>query len=121
MDKQISSLQFDDDGFLTSPEQWSEVIASDIAHGSGIDRLENKHLDVLRYLREHYLAKGTLPAERNLCRDLDMEHECIDRLFGGDLMRAWRIAGLPNPGEEAKTYMRRRPNRMRRRPNHRGN
>jgi tRNA 2-thiouridine synthesizing protein E len=28
----------------------------------------------------------------------------VDRLFGG-CREAWRIAGLPNPGEEAKSYM----------------
>jgi tRNA 2-thiouridine synthesizing protein E len=28
----------------------------------------------------------------------------VQRLFGG-CREAWRIAGLPNPGEEAKNYM----------------
>ena len=101
----MSQPEFDEDGFLVHPEVWSESLALDMANSSGIDRLDEDHWHVLRYLRDHFLTHGTLPAERNVCRETGLDSHCMERLFGNDLKRAWRIAGLPNPGEEAKTYM----------------
>lgn len=34
----------------------------------------------------------------------DPAEHCVKQLFGGPL-EAWRIAGLPDPGEEARAYM----------------
>jgi tRNA 2-thiouridine synthesizing protein E len=39
-----------------------------------------------------------------VCRTHDLDRNAIKNLFGG-CRQAWRIAGLPNPGEEAKAYM----------------
>lgn len=36
--------------------------------------------------------------------ELDLVANCVHRLFGGPL-EAWKVAGLPDPGEEARTYM----------------
>jgi tRNA 2-thiouridine synthesizing protein E len=33
-----------------------------------------------------------------------MDKHAVQRLFGG-CRAAWRIAGLPNPGDEALSYM----------------
>jgi dissimilatory sulfite reductase related protein len=41
---------------------------------------------------------------RRVCRETALSKSEIYDLFGGCL-RAWRIAGLPNPGEEARTYL----------------
>jgi tRNA 2-thiouridine synthesizing protein E len=107
----VSSASFDEDGFLVSADLWSEDVAREIARGSGIDHLGEDHWRVLRYLREHFLASGTLPVERNVCREVGLQEHCIEDLFGNDLKQAWRIAGLPNPGEEAKVYMAQRSTR----------
>jgi tRNA 2-thiouridine synthesizing protein E len=101
----VSRPDFDEDGFLISADRWSESVALDIARSSGIEQLGEDHWRVLHYLREHFLASGTLPVERNVCREVGLQDHCIEELFGNDLKRAWRIAGLPNPGEEAKVYM----------------
>lgn len=97
--------QFDPDGFLVDGESWSEQLATDLARSSGIPQLTDDHWKVLHYLREHFFAAGTIPPVRNVCHDLSLPDHCEEKLFGNDLKRAWRIAGLPNPGEEAKTYM----------------
>jgi tRNA 2-thiouridine synthesizing protein E len=52
-----------------------------------------------------------LPVERTVCREIGMDPHCIETLFDKDLKCAWRIAGLPNPGEEAKVYMGQRSTR----------
>jgi len=102
---------FDEDGFLKSPGIWSESVAEEIARSSGIERLNKDHWRVLHYLRDHFLNCRTLPVERTVCREIGMDPHCMETLFDKDLKCAWRIAGLPNPGEEAKVYMGQRSTR----------
>ena len=97
--------RFDHDGFLIAGESWSEILARQLADSSGIQTLTEEHWRVIEYLRAHYCAAHTLPVVRTLCRQLGLREHCVEKLFGNDLRRAWRIAGLPNPGEEAKVYM----------------
>ncbi|MHB8623954.1 MAG: TusE/DsrC/DsvC family sulfur relay protein [Sulfuricaulis sp.] len=99
------SPRFDQDGFLIMGESWSEQLAIELAAGSGISPLTEEHWRVLHYLRAHFFVTGALPPERNVCRAIGLAQHCEEKLFGNDLKRAWRIAGLPNPGEEAKAYM----------------
>ena len=33
-----------------------------------------------------------------------MDKHCVDKLFHSQ-REAWRVAGLPDPGEEARAYM----------------
>jgi dissimilatory sulfite reductase related protein len=99
------SPQFDQDGFLVSGEHWSEQLARELAVSSGIPALTDDHWRVLYYLRENYYDSCSLPPERIVCHALGLPEHCEQKLFGNDLKRAWRIAGLPNPGEEAKAYM----------------
>jgi tRNA 2-thiouridine synthesizing protein E len=45
-----------------------------------------------------------MPYMSRICRIMHLGKHGVQRLFGS-CREAWRIAGLPNPGEEAKTYM----------------
>ena len=97
-------LDFDADGFLRNPRQWDAKVAEAIARMDGLERLTDVHWQVIGYLREHYLRHGTLPVMRHVCSTLHQDRHCVDTLFRSS-REAWRVAGLPNPGEEAKTYM----------------
>jgi tRNA 2-thiouridine synthesizing protein E len=97
-------LAFDEDGFLLDAHAWTRETSRLIAEMDGIGPLGPGHWAIIFYLREHYLAKGTLPVMRHVCRVSHLEKDAVRRLFGG-CREAWRTAGLPNPGEEAKTYM----------------
>ncbi len=96
---------FDEDGFLKDPECWNEDIARGIAKHDGTAYLTDQHWCVIRTLREHYFAHGTLPYMRHVFHLNHLDDLCYNTLFGHSCREAWRIAGLPNPGEEAKTYM----------------
>lgn len=98
-----TQLVFDHDGFLADPLKWNEEAARHIAADDGIDELSDAHWAIIRFLREHYLAGG-LPAVSHVCHANNFERQCIPSLFRS-VRAAWRIAGLPNPGEEAKAYM----------------
>jgi tRNA 2-thiouridine synthesizing protein E len=94
----------DANGFLVETGSWNRSTATRIAETLGIRDLTLAHWAILWYLRRHYLVQGTLPWEAHVCRELGMGKGCIHSLFGGPLT-AWQVAGLPNPGEEARAYL----------------
>lgn len=97
-------FDFDEDGFLMDPNQWDEDLAVQIALEDGLDDLTEGHWRIIGYLREHYLAHGTLPPISYVAWVFRQDAEAVRGLFHG-VREAWRVAGLPNPGEEAKAYM----------------
>ena len=99
------SIRFDEDGFLTDPDLWTQPLAETLARDHGFDGLNPEQWRVIHWLRRHFYEFGTPPSAHQVCHDNGLPHDCIDGLFHRDLRAAWRIAGLPNPGEEAKTYM----------------
>jgi tRNA 2-thiouridine synthesizing protein E len=101
----LNAGQFDRDGFIKNPRLWSEDLAELIADADGIGRLTAEHWRVIHYLREHYLKYHAMPVMRHVCWITHLEKHCVTDLFGADSKEAWRVAGLPNPGAEAKTYM----------------
>ncbi len=100
----LSNVQFDADGFLQRAEDWDPALAAEIASRDGIGPLEETHFKVIEAMRAHFFAHGTLPVMRQICSETGLEHHCVSDLLD-DPRRAWRIAGLPNPGEEAIAYM----------------
>jgi TusE/DsrC/DsvC family sulfur relay protein len=95
---------FDEYGYLVIQEAWSERLATEIAEEEGVGPLTEKHWRVLNYVRDKFFLLGALPNMRRICRGTVLSRSEIYDLFGGCLS-AWRIAGLPNPGEEARTYL----------------
>jgi dissimilatory sulfite reductase related protein len=97
-------LQFDEDGFLINTEAWNIEIAKQLAEMEGIGDLSHQHWSVITYLREMHMNSNGLPVMSHICRKLNLGTHGVHRLFGS-CRKAWRISGLPNPGEEAKAYM----------------
>jgi TusE/DsrC/DsvC family sulfur relay protein len=96
--------RFDADGFLAEPELWAPSVAEDVARLEGVVELTPKHWEVIRLVRDRYHATGALPVMRLICRAAGLDPANAHRLFPG-CRSLWRIAGLPNPGEEALAYM----------------
>jgi tRNA 2-thiouridine synthesizing protein E len=97
-------VHFDADGFLIDHQMWNEEMARDLAQQEGVGELGEQHWNVLRHIRERYLSLGALPNMRLVCRATGIPRYKIHHLFGSCLS-IWRIAGLPDPGEEAKSYL----------------
>lgn len=94
----------DEDGYLIDASLWNDVLASQLAAEEGVPLLGDRHWRVIRHIRERYFRVGGVPTMRLVCRATDLGRPEIESLFGSCLS-IWRIAGLPNPGEEAKAYM----------------
>ena len=96
--------EFDEDGFLVDPAQWDRQLAQQIANQDGVGDLSDAHWTVIQQLRDHYFKSGVILPAGHVCRVNQLDPQCVAGLFQS-MRGAWRIAGLPNPGEEAKSYM----------------
>jgi tRNA 2-thiouridine synthesizing protein E len=98
-----TSVIVDDDGFLTKLEGWTEEVARVLAAGEGIRDLSREQLDILQFLRTYYRSHAFFPILRAVCGGVHQPCTCIADWFI-DPVAAWKIAGLPNPGEEVIGY-----------------
>jgi tRNA 2-thiouridine synthesizing protein E len=99
-----SAAVFDADGFLLDPATWSEGLAERIAQNDGIGALSELQMALLHALRGEYLRHGSVTALSHVCHLTGQSANCMQHLFPGP-REAWRVAGLPNPGEEARAYL----------------
>ena len=95
---------FDPDGFLLDPSMWSESLADRVAQSDGLGELSELQIGLLLALRREYAKHGSVTALSHVCHLTGQSADCMQHLFPSP-REAWRIAGLPNPGEEAKSYM----------------
>jgi dissimilatory sulfite reductase related protein len=99
-----TSHKFDEDGFLYDPNYWNKALAQQLADEDRIGVLSDAHWAVIHQIRDHFLKKGALIPISHVCKVNKLDPQCVASLFR-NMREAWRIAGLPNPGEEAKSYM----------------
>lgn len=100
----IAKPQFDQYGFLIDPQLWSENAAIYIAELDGIGPLNTEHWRAIHFIRDRYLRLGAVPPLRNLCRGTGLSRVQLKALFGGCRL-LWRIAGLPDPGEDIRNHL----------------
>ena len=91
-------LDVDAEGFLQTPDQWSEEIAEEIARQAGIPVLTPDHWKVVRFMRETFLATGAAPTIRTLGKQSGVDTKGLYALFPkGPAKLAARIGGIPKP------------------------
>lgn len=100
----VSPAWFDDDGFLSASAKWTPGLAEALALEAGIVELTAKHWEVIHFVRQRYFSIGALPVMRLVCRAAGLDPNRAHDLFSS-CRSLWRIAGLPNPGDEARSYM----------------
>ncbi len=86
----------DDQGFLINPEQWDENFAVQKAYEHNITgNLTDKHWDIIRYIRSHYLTEGEIPTIYQTCDHAGLQLDDLEQLFPEGYHRgAVQIAGL---------------------------
>ena len=99
------SVELDQDGYLVDIDSWNETVAAALARNEGIRRLTAEHIDVVKFLRGYYIKYKSFPLLRMVCTNLDKPASCMTKPFNMDPLKAWKIAGLPQPGEEALSYL----------------
>jgi len=96
--------KYDSDGYLIDKYEWNKTLASQLATKEGIKQLTEQHWQVIHYIREYFNRLNAMPPPRRVCRQLGIEGHDIKAMFGSCLT-VWRIAGLPNPGDETRAHM----------------
>jgi len=100
----LPEICLDQEGFLTSPENWNKEVALVLGHDLDIKILTADHWKIIDALRAHYTRFGVAPTIHNICHNFHKEEDWVHKLFF-NCLNAWRISGLPDPGEEAKAYL----------------
>lgn len=95
---------FDEDGLISDFSFWTEDLARELAREEAVGPLDERHWQIIRALRAEYERLASVSSIRNVCHQAGIDRGAVNELFGYCLV-AWRIAGLPNPGEEAKSYL----------------
>lgn len=96
--------ELDENGLLRNPDTWNESVAHELAALEGLGELTTDHWKIIHSLREYYTRYGVAPPMHQICRahgrDWQWAHDLFHTCLG-----AWRVAGLPDPGEEARSYL----------------
>ena len=95
---ELTGVERDAEGFLVDPQQWNEEIAIEIAQEAGTPELTPRHWQVVRYMREAYLASGEAPSIRTLGKASGVQIKELYELFPkGPAKLAAKIGGIPKP------------------------
>lgn len=99
-----SALQLDENGLLQHPQQWTPEVAQQLAQQLNLAPMSDEHWTVISDLREYYHRFEVAPTIHSICHKHQKNEFWVKHLFHNSL-NAWRIAGLPDPGEEARAYL----------------
>ncbi|MHB8792476.1 MAG: TusE/DsrC/DsvC family sulfur relay protein [Thermoleophilia bacterium] len=100
------NFSIDEQGYLEDANNWDEDVARAIAQNEGIDRLNDEMMDVIRFMRTYYKNYKSFPILKMVCKNVHQPDECVNEEFI-DPLKAWKIAGLPDPGDEVVSYLNR--------------
>ncbi|MGD8568271.1 MAG: TusE/DsrC/DsvC family sulfur relay protein [Gammaproteobacteria bacterium] len=100
-----TELNVDREMFLQDFNLWNDEWADQLAHAIGYAELSEDQWKIIRALREYYAQHRSVPTMHIICKMAGLDHMCLDKLFHNKGADAWKIAGLPNPGEEIKAYL----------------
>ena len=91
-------VRTDPEGFLIDPSEWSRELGAQIAAESGITELNDRHWQVIEFMRERFLTTGNAPSIRSLGKESGVAVKELYQLFPkGPAKLAAKIGGIPKP------------------------
>jgi dissimilatory sulfite reductase related protein len=92
------TVHVNDEGFLTTPDEWTREIAEAIAREEGIAELGAAHWRVIDYCRANATNTGKSPTLRQITTNTGVTTKEMFALFPkGPAKKVARIAGLGKP------------------------
>ncbi len=93
-----TTIDLNEEGFLTDWTQWNEAVAVELARREGVDPLTARHWEVIWFMRREFEEKGTGPTVRILGKTSGVPVKELYELFPkGPAKLAAKIAGIPKP------------------------
>ena len=90
------TIEVSEDGYLVNPSDWNKEIAIEMSSEYDIE-LNDKHFEVINYLREKQNAGETLTI-RKVGKSGIVDIKGLYQLFpGGPLKISSKLAGIPKP------------------------
>ncbi|NOZ26734.1 MAG: TusE/DsrC/DsvC family sulfur relay protein [Chloroflexi bacterium] len=94
----LTKVQFDAEGFMVNPDDWTPEIAEALAEEEGIAPLTDRHWEVINFVRKYYQEKGEPPTLRRITKLSGVSTKELYQLFpGGPAKKVARLAGLGKP------------------------
>ena len=91
-------VKFNDEGFMTDPDEWTEEIAAVLAKEEGIDELTPDHWKVIHFVREDFARTGKSATLRTITKQSGVGTKEVYALFpNGPAKKVARISGLGKP------------------------
>ncbi len=91
-------IDFNDEGFMTNPDDWSKDIAEALAQEIGLSELTERHWKVIDFSRADYEEQGAAPGLRRITKMGGVPTKELYKLFPkGPAKKIARVAGLGKP------------------------
>ena len=92
------TVQVNEEGFMTDPNEWNQDIAAVIAQEEGIPELTPAHWQVIEYCRKSATESGKAPTLRNITNGAGVPTKELFSLFPkGPAKKVAKISGLGKP------------------------
>lgn len=92
------AVETDPEGFLLRTDDWTPELGVEIARQNGVPELTPRHWQVVRFMRDRYLATGSAPSIRALGKESGVPVKELYALFPkGPAKLAAKIGGIPKP------------------------
>jgi dissimilatory sulfite reductase related protein len=94
----LSTVKFNEEGFMTNPNEWTKEISVEIAKQEGIDPLTDDHWKIIDFCRQTGLASGKAPTMRQITTGTGISTKDLFTLFPkGPAKKVAKISGLGKP------------------------
>jgi tRNA 2-thiouridine synthesizing protein E len=94
----LVSVERNEEGFLTNPEDWTKEIAVEIAQGEGVTELTEDHWKVIEFARANAESSGAAPTLRQITKGAGVPTKQLFKLFPkGPAKKVAKISGLGKP------------------------
>lgn len=91
------TIEVNDEGFMTDPQEWTESLASSLAAQIGIN-LTPEHWEAIRFLRDDYAEQGETATLRRISVVGGIPTKSLFQLFPQKPAKKLAyVAGLPKP------------------------
>lgn len=92
------TVEFDEEGFMVNPEDWSKDIALELAKEIGIQELNEDHWKVIEFSRADFAEKGEAPSLRRITKAGGVPTKDLYKLFPkGPAKKVALVSGLGKP------------------------
>ena len=94
----LTAIAFNEEGFMTEPNQWTKEIAEVIAKQEGIETLTENHWKIIDFCRQTGMASGKSPTLRQITTGTGISTKDLFAIFPkGPAKKVAKIAGLGKP------------------------